>query len=233
MSNGLPLQIESVTVQFNDSGQTVPALQIESFQMSSGSCIGLRGPSGAGKSTFLNLISGLLRPTCGSVRWGEQDLTCLNESGRDRWRRQHVGFIFQDFHLIAELSVVNNVLLPVWFDRWRCPPARKQGALELLNCMGLPDPHQITSTLSRGQKQRVAVARALLHDPPVLLADEPTASLDVESAQSVIELLLRSARDGNRTLIVVSHDDRLLQKLDAVHTLIGGRLQTQTREVWR
>jgi len=224
---GLPLQIEGVTVQFDDPGHQIPALQIESFQIEAGRCVGVRGPSGAGKSTFLNLISGLLRPTRGSVWWGEQDLTRLNESDRDRWRRQHVGFVFQDFHLITELSALENVLLPVRFDHWRCPPAQRQIALGLLEQVGLPNPDQSAATLSRGQKQRVAVARALLNDPPILLADEPTASLDAESAAAVINLLTQSARDRGRTLIGVSHDEAFLNTLDTVHQVIGGQLDTQ------
>ncbi len=228
---GLPLQIKSVQVQFDDSGRALPALQIESFQIESGQQVGLRGPSGAGKSTFLNLISGLLRPNRGTVRWGEQELTYLNERNRDQWRRQHVGFIFQDFHLITELSAVDNVLLPLWFDHWRCSPAQRQRALDLLEQVGLPDPDQSTATLSRGQKQRVAVARALINDPQVLLADEPTASLDAESAGAVIDLLLQSAQDGGRTLIGVSHDDQFLKRLDRVHALSGGQFDPTSLEV--
>lgn len=207
-----------------DPSGLLPALAIDRWQLESGAIVGVRGPSGAGKSTLLNVLSGLLLPQQGSVTWQGVDITQLGEGARDRWRRNQVGFIFQDFHLIAELSALENVLQPLRFDHWGCPPELRRRARDLLSSCGVPRPQQLANTLSRGQQQRVAVARALFKDPPILLADEPTASLDRATADAVIELLLGAARAAGRSLILVSHDEVLLGQLDRVYGLVEGRL---------
>ncbi|MEM9137500.1 MAG: ABC transporter ATP-binding protein [Cyanobacteria bacterium P01_F01_bin.42] len=220
------LRLTDVQVRFKSGTEghvPITALEISDWSLAAGSCIGISGPSGAGKSTLLNVVSGLLLPTQGQVCWHGQDLTALSEQQRDRWRRRNVGFIFQNFHLIPELSAFENVLLPHWFNHWRCPLKRKQQAKALLHQVGIEQVHQLAATLSRGQQQRVAAARAMLHDPPVILADEPTASLDPASAIAVMDLLLNTVR-ANRTLVIVSHDRQLLERLDHVYRLQVGKL---------
>lgn len=220
------LEIRDLRVLFGDQDQAglLPTLAIDDWQLAAGAVVGLRGPSGAGKSTLLNVLSGLLLPQQGSVSWQGQEITRLGEGERDRWRRNQIGFIFQDFHLIPELSALENVLQPARFDHWRCPPELRRRARELLSQCGIPRAHQLANSLSRGQQQRVAIARALVKNPPILLADEPTASLDRASADAVIELLLDAAQEAGKSLIVVSHDEVLLQQLDSQYELREGRL---------
>lgn len=221
------LQVSDLSIDFGDRHSPAPpALAISDWQLEAGAVAGVRGPSGAGKSTLLNVLSGLLSPKQGTVSWFGTDITQLTEGKRDRWRRNNIGFIFQDFHLIAELSALENVLQPVRFDHWRCPADLRRRARDLLSQCGIPRPHQLANSLSRGQQQRVAVARALLKNPPILLADEPTASLDRASADAVIELLLEVAQRPEQSLLVVSHDEVLLQQLAQVYELVEGRLFT-------
>src|SRR5262249_52750816 len=135
-----------------------------------------------------------------------------------------VGFVFQDFHLIPELSMLDNVLLPVSFVRVRVPAALRRRALDLIARMGLARPERRAATLSRGEMQRVAVARAMLATPPVVVADEPTANLDSENARLISRLLLEYCDEARSTLLVVSHDQWLLDSLDRTLSLVGGRL---------
>ncbi len=222
------LQVRDLTVRFGDraspQSQLPPALAISDWQLEAGAVAAVRGPSGAGKSTLLNVLSGLLPPQQGTVNWLGTEITQLKEGERDRWRRKNIGFIFQDFHLIPELSALENVLQPVRFDHWRCPPELRRRARDLLAQCSIPRAHQLANSLSRGQQQRVAVARALLKNPPILLADEPTASLDRASADAVIKLLLDVAQRPEQSLLVVSHDEVLLQQLSQVCELVEGRL---------
>ena len=165
--------------------------------------------------------SGLLKPARGRVVWGGEDLFAKGEGARDAWRRAHVGFIFQDFELLHELTPLQNVLVPATFARFSIDAATKARAGELLDRFGVPARGQATGSLSRGERQRVALARALLFDPPVLLADEPTASLDAASAAVVIETL--AASEG-RTVIAASHDRALVERLSREVKLERGKL---------
>ncbi len=222
------LEIRDLSVSFRDNRASqpdlLPALSISDWRLEPGAVVGIRGPSGAGKSTLLNVLSGLLLPQQGSIHWLGNEITQLKEGQRDRWRRNNIGFIFQDFHLIPELSALENVLQPIRFDHWRCPPELRRRARELLSQCGIPRAHQLANSLSRGQQQRVAVARALLKNPPILLSDEPTASLDRASADAVIELLLGATRETGKSLIVVSHDEVLLAQLPQAYELVEGRI---------
>ncbi len=212
-------------MEFRDAqAGAVMALALDHWELLGGQQIGIRGPSGAGKSTLLNLLSGLLLPTTGSIWWDGCEINQLKERERDRWRRKNIGFIFQAFYLIPELSALENVLLPLHFDHWRCPPHKRRYGLELLDRFGISRPRQRAATLSRGQQQRVAVARSLIHQPPILLADEPTASLDRASGDRVTQLLLDVAHESSRTLIVSSHDPHLLKQLSATYALSEGKL---------
>jgi putative ABC transport system ATP-binding protein len=194
------------------------------LDVASGEAVGLTGPSGAGKTSLVHVLAGLTRPQRGSIEWGGVDIVDLAESRRDRWRRETVGFVFQDFHLLPELSLVANVLLPATFSHLVVPSTLRRRARELLARVGFESPTRRTSTLSRGEMQRVAVARALLYAPPVVVADEPTASLDAESAAVIARLLLECCGEARSTLLVVSHDRRLLEGLDRSLLLVSGRL---------
>lgn len=191
-------------LQFAAGGQML--LDLPQISLSPGLTV-LSGASGSGKSTLLYLLSGLLVPTKGAVLWGEADLARMSETARDRWRRRHAGFVFQDFHLIEELSPLKNVLLPATFAGFSTARHRAR-AEALLQDMGVPARARV-SLLSRGEQQRVALARALIFDPQVIFADEPTASLDAPTGARVARMLADLADEG-RTVIVASHDPAVL-----------------------
>ena len=205
------------------------ALDIDVVRVAAGESVGITGPSGAGKTSLLQVLTGLLRPQRGSVDWAGTDILTLSENRRDAWRRATVGFVFQDFHLIPELSPLDNVLLPVSFTHARVPVALRRRALELLARVGLEARRGQAATLSRGEMQRVAVSRALLFAPPIVVADEPTASLNAENARLVSRLLLEMCDELGATLIVVSHDRWLLESLDRFLRLVDGTLTGTTR----
>ncbi len=202
-----------------------PVVELSELAVSPGSMLALTGPSGSGKTTLAYLLTGIEPVRHGTVRWGETDLASLSESRRDTWRRQHVGFVFQDFHLVPGLSILDNVLVSCWFDHWRPAPGLIERAHKLLDAFAVPTAHRRVADLSRGEQQRVAVARALLHRPAVLVADEPTASLDAASAKTVIRLLTDGARTAGATLLAVTHDPALIAAVDSVHHLAHGRLE--------
>jgi putative ABC transport system ATP-binding protein len=218
------LKIEGLQVSYSNGAGAVAALEIEQLSVPPGSRLAVTGPSGSGKSTFLYAIGGLLRPQHGRVLWGGRDILREGESARDRWRRHTVGFAFQDFHLLPELTPLQNVLLPASFERFAADRATRARAVALLEHFSVPQARKSTASLSRGEQQRVAIARALLFDPPVILADEPTASLDAKAGDVVIDILLQlSARDG-RTVIAISHDQELLRRFANTVALDHGRM---------
>jgi len=218
-------EVAELTLSYRQGhGAPQVVLALAQLAVAEGETVAITGPSGCGKTTLLQVLSGLERPQSGRVCWGEVELTVLGEAARDRWRRQRVGFVFQDFHLIPGLTALANVLLPVHFERWRVPAGVAHRAHELLERVGLGDGSQPVERLSRGEMQRVAVARALLFRPPVVLADEPTASLDAENGRAVTELLFALAAEQASTVIVVSHDPVVLGRADAVYRMHAGHL---------
>ena len=216
-ADGLELVYRSVR------GEAVQVLHVERLELAAGAKVGVTGPSGSGKTSLLYLLSGIEMPTAGRLRWGEVELPELAEARRDRWRRRHLGLVFQDFHLQAGLSVVNNVLATCYFDRLRPSPELQRRARALLERVGAPVDRDIVE-LSRGEQQRVAIARALLHAPPIIMADEPTASLDEANARIISDLLLEAAAEVGALLIAVTHDAQLLARLPCVYRLESGRL---------
>lgn len=218
----LKLEIKWLEVRYRDLPQ--PALKIDRLTLEPGARIALVGPSGSGKSTFIHMITGMDRPGTGLVQWGDTQLSSLPEWRRDEWRARNVGLVMQDFHLFPGMSVEANVLLPHRLSRFGLRPAPRQRALELLRRTGIELPDQPVEKLSRGQMQRVAVARALIGNPKIIVADEPTASLDAKSGEAVAELLTGLAADSGATILAATHDERLIRRLDMVLRLENGAL---------
>ncbi|MBX4958548.1 ABC transporter ATP-binding protein [Rhizobium lentis] len=218
----LALDIENLDVTF--PGLSSPALAIDRLSIGAGSRVAITGASGSGKSTFVNMVTGLERPRQGRIRWNGEDIADFSESRRDRFRAANIGLVMQEFHLFPGLSALENVLLPA-----RLAGAATAGVIErahgLLSTVGLSRPGQSIETMSRGEMQRVAIARALLRKPGVIIADEPTASLDAESGEAVGDLILDLAIAEGSTLIVVSHDQRLAGRLDRRITFDSGRIR--------
>ena len=195
-----------------------------SITIASGEIVVLLGRSGSGKSTLLNLIAGLDRPTSGRVLLAGTDLTALDEQARTRFRRRHVGFIFQFFNLIPVLTVEENVLLPLDLNE-RADAAGIARARTLLARVGLDGRGQsFPEQLSGGEQQRVAIARALIHEPSLVLADEPTGNLDAETAAGVLELLDTLAREAGKTVVMVTHSREVVGMADRIFAIQRGQL---------
>ena len=210
--------IEMSDLQFAWNKQAQPVLKIVELQISRGERVFLRGPSGSGKSTLLNLLAGVATPQAGVLRVLGQDLKALGSAQRDHFRAHHVGFIFQMFNLIPYLSVVENVTLPCRFSDKRRhkvlaqADSLEQEAIRLLDHLDMAHAdvlHKPVNELSVGQQQRVAAARALIGSPEMVIADEPTSSLDADRRTAFIDLLFRECDSANATLIFVSHDNSL------------------------
>jgi len=211
------LQLSGVTLDHRGGdGRPFRVLDISELAIAAGEHVGLRGPSGSGKTSLLHLIAGLIAPGSGSVSWDGRIVSNLPVAARDRWRRETIGFVFQDFHLIPELDVEENITLPATFAAWRIGAAGRARAAALASRMGLADLRRRASVLSRGEQQRVAIARALFNRPVLILADEPTASLDTAHAQEVAALLTEVAAEAGATLICASHDIALLARMGRV-----------------
>ncbi len=192
-----------------------------------GECVFLMGPSGSGKTTLLSIIGCVLRPDQGAVRIMGRDVLSLSPAAAADLRRTHIGFVFQRYHLIRGLSVLENVCLPLTLDGVVGSGAERR-ARDLLGWVGLADQaHRQPKSLSVGQCQRVALARALAADPPLVLADEPTAALDAELGQQAMQLLRRLTVELGKTAVVVTHDPRILSYADRIFVMERGRLTPQ------
>jgi putative ABC transport system ATP-binding protein len=207
-------------------GGITGALNGVSVTVERGEFTAIMGPSGSGKSTLLNLVAGLDRPTSGSVEVGGTDLGKLGEAGLARFRRDHIGFVFQFFHLLPNLTALENVLIPAQL-KGAVVPGR---ALELLDLLGIREvADKYPARLSGGQQQRVAIARALINNPTLLLADEPTGALDTHSGEQVMELLGRLHHDG-QTILLVTHDAKLATRHAArVLSVLDGKIVDDAR----
>ncbi|WP_425051260.1 ABC transporter ATP-binding protein [Psychromarinibacter sp. S121] len=217
----LPLSVRGLSVP-NPRGRAI--LTVDELDIPAGSLVGVRGPSGAGKSTLLYALAGLWSGAKGAVRWGETEILALSDARRTAFRADHFGMIFQDFLLFEELSAAGNAGLVSLFRRRRDRAGVTKRARQGLAHLGLTDTPRAVASFSGGERQRVAVARALAHDPHVLLADEPTASLHREAADALIDDMVKLVRDSGKTLIAVSHDLALLDRMDRVVSVIDGRV---------
>jgi putative ABC transport system ATP-binding protein len=218
------LTIRQLSRSFAEGGRVHRVLAGVEAQVGAGETVAIMGRSGSGKSTLLNLISGIDRPDSGSVHVDGLEVSALGEPARTLFRRAHVGFVYQFFNLIPTLDAAENVRLVLELNGVRGAAARAR-SLAALAAVGLAA--RATSAvedLSGGEQQRVAIARALVHEPRLLLADEPTGNLDEETAREVLPLLLSLARARGATLLIVTHDTALAQQADRVLELREGRL---------
>lgn len=199
------LSVEGLVVRAK-SGRVL--LSVPKLDVAPGEAVVIKGPSGAGKSTLLHALAGLLERTEGAINWGQRNLNQMPRAMRTAFRRETIGFVFQDHLLFEELDAFGNAALPAAFAPRRDRENMRMQAADTLDRLGLTGRFRDNvATQSGGEKQRVAVARALAHNPQVVLADEPTASLDRAAADALIEDLLRMTHDDGRTLIAVSHDE--------------------------
>ena len=223
----MTLAAHALRLSFSDSGATeIHALDDLSARFAAGEITVIAGPSGSGKSTLLHALAGIVLPQQGEVTYGATVVNQLREPQRDAWRLKHCGMVFQDFRLIDELDALGNTVLPAQFQSVRLPDGMRARAEGLLERFDLPHRAGPVALLSRGEQQRVALARALLLDPPLILADEPTASLDAQNGQRIAEAFKALAREG-KTVVVVSHDDQVVAIADRVLRLKAGQLQPE------
>jgi putative ABC transport system ATP-binding protein len=222
------LKLQNLRKEFTEGSATRTVLNEVNISFAPGEFAVLLGRSGSGKSTLLNLISGIEKPTDGAILINGVAITQLNERDRTLFRRDHIGFVFQFFNLIPTLTVLENVMLPQELAG-RDAKEVEQKALKLLEQVGLADRCQtFPDKLSGGQQQRVAIARALIHDPMLVLADEPTGNLDEETGDRVLKLLLELTRGANKTLIMATHNPEIAKLADRVWRVHDGHLEEES-----
>jgi putative ABC transport system ATP-binding protein len=218
------LEANSVTKTYQVGSNIITAVDDVSVSICPGEFVGLVGPSGSGKTTMLAMLAGLLTPTQGSIMIGGSELAQMSEAERTRFRRQKIGFTFQANNLVPYLTVQENVELMLKLNR-QFNKAGKERAREILERLGLGDRlRSLPSQLSGGQQQRVAIARALVHNPNIVLADEPTASLDTERAFQVVETFAGLIHAQKLAGIMVTHDLRMCQFVDKIIQMRDGRI---------
>lgn len=218
------IEIRGLTKTYYRGSEVVEVLQGLDLDILSGSFEALMGPSGSGKSTLLNLIAGLDSPTAGTLKVAGADLTKLSEGARAKWRSQNVGFVFQTFNLMPVLTALENVMLPLLLTNLPASE-RKERAATALKVVGLGDRMKhYPKELSGGQEQRVTIARAIVTDPRIIVADEPTGDLDRKSAEEILRLLGTLNTDFGKTIIMVTHDPAAADCARVVHHLDKGRL---------
>lgn len=221
------IDIKNLTKSFHKNKEVITPLEDLSLEVKKGEFLSLMGPSGSGKTTLLNIIAGIDSPTAGSVRVNGEDIAQLSRSQLTKWRAEHVGYIFQLYHLVPILSAYENVELPLLLGKWT-KAERKKKIMAALELVGLADraDHR-PSELSGGQEQRVAIARAIVHDPELLVADEPTGDLDRESADSILNLLNNLAEQHGKTIVMVTHDPKASAAAHRALQLEKGKFVTE------
>ncbi|MCQ6561784.1 ABC transporter ATP-binding protein [Paenibacillus mendelii] len=220
------LRVEGLSHAFQNGNETTPVLQKINFRVNEGEIVALLGSSGSGKSTLLNLMAGLMKPTEGDIYIADHNIVKMNENQLAEFRRKHIGFIFQAYELIANLTVRENVELPLVFQSVS-PSIRKQKALSLLEQVGIPEKADLfPSQLSGGQQQRVSIARSLITEPSVIFADEPTGNLDTKTEEEILAILKRLNNTMKTTFVIVTHEKEVAAQTQHIISLRDGYLIT-------
>lgn len=216
------LQVENLTKTYGKGDITVTALERINLEISKGEFAAIIGASGSGKSTLMHLIGGIDQPTSGNVKIDGQEIYKMNESERAIFRRRNIGIIYQFYNLIPTLTAQENIMLPRLLDNRKPDRDKLQSILETI---GLADrAGHLPGELSGGQQQRVSVGRALINDPALILADEPTGNLDSKSSHEIIDLLKLANKRYNQTLVVITHDEKIALQADRIITINDGSL---------
>jgi putative ABC transport system ATP-binding protein len=217
------IEIRNMTKTYRLGGEVVNALQNVSLQIDKGDFLAIIGPSGSGKSTFMNMLGCLDRPDSGRYFLDGKEIEKMNDNELATIRNEKIGFIFQNFHLLARLTALENVELPLLY-RGIKTKERQKIAYECLKKVGLTDrAHHLPSQLSGGQQQRVAIARALVGNPPILLADEPTGALDSKTSQEIINIM-KGLNEQGHTIIIITHDWEVAKQAKRIVRIQDGRL---------
>lgn len=216
------LQIENLSKVYGKGDTAVKALDNVSFSVKKGEFVAIIGPSGSGKSTLLHLLGGVDRPSSGKVLIDNTDIYSLNETQLAIFRRRQIGLIYQFYNLIPILTVEENITLPMLLDEHKVDPEHLK---KIIGTLGLENRlNHLPNQLSGGQQQRVSIGRALISNPAIMLADEPTGNLDSKNSGEIIELLKMFNKTYNQTLIVITHDERIALQADRVISIEDGRI---------
>ena len=225
------LSATDITMTYQDGIVDTSVLQGLQLQVFQGEKVAIIGTSGSGKSTLLHLLAGLDTPAAGQIELMNQPFSELSGKKRGLMRNQHMGFVYQFHHLMPELTALENVMMPLRIRRENASSAQQKGT-QILIRVGLENRmHHKPSELSGGERQRVSIARALITEPAVILADEPTGNLDHDSAEKVFQLMLELNQEFNTALLVVTHDLDLAGRMDRQLTLLDGKLQ-ENEQAW-
>lgn len=218
----MDIQVKDISKTYGTGGNQVIALNHASMTIHAGDFISIMGPSGSGKSTLLHLVSGLDKPSSGSVQYGDTDIHRGNDKELSMFRRQKIGFIFQQFNLLPVLTARENIIMPLLLDKKQPDESYLK---QLADLLGVEErfthlPHE----LSGGQQQRVAIARALIAQPDIIFADEPTGNLDSKSGSEVMKMLCDIREKFGKTLVIITHDSRIAEMADRQFSIVDGEL---------
>lgn len=228
MNKDIILEIQNLTKTFKSGSHSLTVLNNLSFSIERGISCAIVGSSGSGKTTLLGLSAGLDKPTSGSVNLNGKEISALPESDLTRIRNKEIGFVFQSFQLISTLTALENVMVPIELRGIPFRQVEKQ-ALKLLESVGLKDrTHHYPNQLSGGEQQRVGLARAFIHQPDILFADEPTGNLDDETSNQIEDLLFGLNEEQGTTLVIVTHDLKLAHKCDRIIKLKHGQVNSDS-----
>lgn len=221
------IKILNVSKIYKGQSQPVNALDDVSFEIEAGTTVAIKGKSGSGKSTLLNIISGLLQPTEGMIVYGEKNIYEYTEKELCDFRAKNIGIVFQSFQLLEELTVYENICFPLYLQNRTVDRKEVEDLLKMLELEDKMDAYP--EQLSGGQQQRVAIARAFITRPQIILADEPTGNLDEKTSNQIMEVFLECQKRYGHTLVIITHDDDVAEKMERIITMKDGKIVSDIR----